>query len=64
MSVIRSAFKLRWFFYTMKIFSRLAVISLAIVMSAMLAGCVHKTVTKTAPSQPMLPAAPMLPTTQ
>ncbi len=47
----------------MKIFSRLAVTSFAIVISAMLAGCVHKT-TKTAPSQPMLPAAPMLPTTQ
>jgi hypothetical protein len=49
------------FFYVMKIFSRLSAIFLAVVMSALLAGCVHKTV-KTAPSQPMLPAAPMLPT--
>ncbi len=37
-------------------------IGIAIFTSAILSGCVH-TVTKGAPEQPMLPAAPMLPTT-
>jgi hypothetical protein len=37
-------------------------ISIAIFTGAILSGCVH-TVTKGAPEQPMLPAAPMLLTT-
>jgi hypothetical protein len=46
----------------MKIFLLLTSISIAIFTGAILSGCVH-TVTKGAPEQTMLPAAPMLPTT-
>jgi hypothetical protein len=45
----------------MKKFLLLTSISFAIFAGAILTGCVH-TVTKGAPEQTMLPAAPMLPT--